>query len=262
MASVSGAEGTIPHRIIFCGSAMPIARVQRLARAMTAAAKATTTAAVAVSPSEWKGVLRNVPIGCDSGRGSADSAEVSASQDVVTVAFSSQRDARGPVLVLVNLKYRGNVGTIVRAAVQANCFKAIYFVGLGGNANSGKTKTGTGTDSNELYHWEKNKNKGVKDADISYYSLHNAPLIDKRRFETVHEFLLFAGNRRRPIVGIDGGTTLCGESWSLYSKEAAAALNCNSDIYLAMGAEDTGLPDEFLMQCSSLLHSVPMQVST
>ena len=52
----------------------------------------------------------------------------------------------------------------------------------------------------EHYHWEKNKNKGVKDADISYYSLHNAPLIDKRHFETVHDFLQYKQKKHDKMI--------------------------------------------------------------
>jgi tRNA C32,U32 (ribose-2'-O)-methylase TrmJ len=34
----------------------------------------------------------------------------------------------GPILVLVGLKYRGNIGSIVRSAVQADFFEAIYLI--------------------------------------------------------------------------------------------------------------------------------------
>jgi tRNA G18 (ribose-2'-O)-methylase SpoU len=262
-----------PHRVVFCGSALPASRVQSLVQAMTGEVEVCS-----VSPSTWKGVLRNVPLGegVDASDDAAYPAELAASQEVVIVARASQARACGPVLVLVNLKYRGNVGTIVRAAVQANCFKAIYFVGLGNNSSSSNSNNSNNNNNNnehnntenkqagvkataaEHYHWEKNKNKGVKDVDISYYSLHNAPLIDKRRFETVHDFLDFAEKTTpaQPMIGIDGGTTFFGAPLSLYSKEAAAMLNGGSDFYLAMGAEDNGLPDAFLTRCSSLI-SIP-----
>jgi len=33
-----------------------------------------------------------------------------------------------PILLLVGLKYRGNVGSIIRAAVQADLFEAVYII--------------------------------------------------------------------------------------------------------------------------------------
>jgi tRNA G18 (ribose-2'-O)-methylase SpoU len=60
---------------------------------------------------------------------------------------------------------------------------------------------------------------------------------------------------RRPLVGVDGGTTVVGAPLSLYSKEAMSVLG-GSELYLAMGAEDNGLPDAFIARCTSLV-SIP-----
>ena len=47
---------------------------------------------------------------------------------VSAVVVVRRKVASGPILVLVGLKYRGNVGTIFRTAVQANCFESIYII--------------------------------------------------------------------------------------------------------------------------------------
>ena len=56
---------------------------------------------------------------------------------------------------------------------------------------------------------------------------------------------------RRKIVGVDGGTTWFGAPLNLYAPDAMAALGrCG---YVAMGAEDQGLPKDFLERCNDLV---------
>ena len=255
----SGRIDCSPHRIIFCESAMPVIRIQSLAERINELNKRlqhrNTVEICGTSPSGWKGVLRNVP-SQDGNKVRKENAEIAASHQIVTVSYTSSdgstsMEVCGPILVLFNLKYRGNVGTIVRAAVQANCFKAIYFVGSG-------IREEAHSSAGESYHWEKNKIKGVKDADISYYSLHNAPLIDKRRFATDDDFLKFLDMTYPdwPLIGVDGGTTVYGTPLSLYSREAMELLDFRRNFFLVMGAEDHGLPERLLSRCSSLI-SIP-----
>ena len=75
---------------------------------------------VRLPPSGWNGVLRNVPAakrveGADPLHWAVGVSEVAEGE-------------AGRVLVLVGLKHRGNLGTIVRSAVQANTFAAIWIV--------------------------------------------------------------------------------------------------------------------------------------
>ena len=130
--------------------------------------------------------------------------------------------------------------------MQANCFEAIYIVQDGEVQADGKY-TAEPSDG----RWEKGTGENRR---TSYYSMHNAPLIEICRFSCCEEFLEFAstgGRENRKMIGVDGGTTFFGEPDSLYSDEALAALGTCG--YLAMGSEDTGLPDEFLRRCASLI---------
>ena len=103
-------------------------------------------------PSGWIGVLKNVPpprtedttartgvdprgdspYGTTTGHtagAEAPEAIPDSSKMVVTVTRNTHTAPEvGPILVLAGLKYRGNVGTIIRSAVQANIFEAIYFI--------------------------------------------------------------------------------------------------------------------------------------
>eukprot|EP00121_Abeoforma_whisleri_P007886 Awhi_evm1s7215 len=80
----------------------------------------------------FKQVLRNIP-NFDTSQDNVESFIVS----VTTLTIHNAIDggvrhndtAGGPILVLSNLKYRGNIGTIIRSAVQAEIFQAVYIVG-------------------------------------------------------------------------------------------------------------------------------------
>lgn len=116
----------VPERLVVCRQTVERARVEALA-ARIRSCSGRKVSVVCLPPSGWKGVLRNVPESSDGQEGK--------SGEVVAVAllpnFARLRAAgspAGPILVLVGLKYRGNVGTIVRSAVQANFFEAIYII--------------------------------------------------------------------------------------------------------------------------------------
>jgi tRNA(Leu) C34 or U34 (ribose-2'-O)-methylase TrmL len=172
----------------------------------------------------------------------------------------------GPVLVLVGLKYRGNVGAIVRAAVQADLFAEVHIV------DSLSPATATGSDSGPTSGRRSNTGDAlarapagapakpatdrrhhdrgrVSDEDILYYSLGNAPLLRIRRFGDCATYLAATALERlgRTMVAVDGGTTWFGDPHSLHSVEGVAAVQqCG---YLLMGAEDRGVPDHVLRHC-------------
>jgi len=169
---------------------------------------------------------------------------------------------RGPIVVLVGLKYGGNVGAIIRSAVQANVFQAVYIV----------EERGTRTETSPLFTktWgvsetgknkEEVKDKYLSDKDISYYSMWNAPLIEIRRFQTVDQFLKAAdedsgnySNCCRATVCLDTGR----ESFSLYSKDAIGLFQSHAGkvMYLVIGAEDTGIP-QTIIDCATALVEIP-----
>ena len=119
----------VPDRLIVCRQAVKRVRVEALA-AQIRSCSGRTLRVVCLSPGGWKGVLRNVPNSSDGEQeGGQDCATVVAVGLVPNFArLRAAGKSAGPILVLVGLKYRGNVGTIVRSAVQANFFEAIYII--------------------------------------------------------------------------------------------------------------------------------------
>jgi hypothetical protein len=72
---------------------------------------------MSLSESGWRGIVRNVPR-------SIRHLVADPSETVVPCVTITQRIA-GRILLLDRLSYRGNIGTIVRSAVQANVFEAV-----------------------------------------------------------------------------------------------------------------------------------------
>ena len=144
--------------------AQTAARVAALCGALAGPPGACDVDCVALAPSGWKGVLRNVPadgfLASGAGAASTGSCKVCASDNHVCTCRQGRGDGSvesvegvragaaagarvesgacvvvvrgkieaGPILVLVGLKYRGNIGTIFRTAVQSNSFEAIYII--------------------------------------------------------------------------------------------------------------------------------------
>lgn len=208
-----------PHRLVGLAEALDSPRVERLRAAIERQAGYTVELLV-VSPSVWIGLLRNVPVErklhADEQIPGATLVTVSLVPSVAA-ARAAGAPRLGPILVLVGLKYRGNVGTIVRAAVQANIFEAIHIVDertttttasaaaaaaataaaaaaatAGGGGSVGKStkgaKSAKGRAAKPQYVPASKAAKGVTDKDIAYYSLCNAPLIEIKRFNTVAAF--------------------------------------------------------------------------
>jgi hypothetical protein len=152
-AEASGDDDFLPVRLVACrgDGAMDIAAVEALGRRVSiATGEAVDTCTV--PRSGWTGLLRNVPppSGGGASRNVDDDDYGDPASHVVAVARRGSRRSGGklsssssssssppplpppppapPILVLVGLKYRGNVGSIVRAAVQADCFGEIHIV--------------------------------------------------------------------------------------------------------------------------------------
>ena len=194
-----------PWRIVYCRNEMDEAAVEAVARIISCETGIPVDTK-AVPRSGWAGLLRNVP-----SSGYSDSCADPASH-VVAVAKDVQRGVE-PILVLVGLKYRGNVGSIVRAAVQADCFAEIHIIeerqeetgtlegpgrrggGSGRrrhnqNDNSKHSKaTSPSSAPAELEQHAKLKEHATwTDADVAYFSLWNSPLVRILRFATVADF--------------------------------------------------------------------------
>merc|ERR1711991_83973 len=155
---------------------------------------------------------------------------------IVTVRrnLNRQRDENNgivaPVLVLCGLLYRGNIGTIVRSAVQANAFERIVII------------------DGEEQHDQERKCARVHDKDITYYSMINAPLIHIDRFKTIDAFL-DQGTTYQLKERIKVATALTKKSLDMYSKDAMNRLRRNN-LIIFLGTEADGLPKQILKMCT------------
>ena len=192
---------------------------------------------VQLSGSGWKGCLRNVPLQNFPGDFDVDESN----GQVVTVRRNENRTkgkARGPfapILVLCGLLYRGNIGTIVRSAVQANAFERIIII-------DGEEIKGGGR-------------KGVRllDKDITYYSMLNAPLIHIDRYRSIDEFFDQENEtdevyHRKERIKV--ATALTTKSLDVYSEKAMNRLR-KDNFLVFLGAEGDGLPKRVLEMCST-----------
>ena len=226
-------ESFNPHRIIFSRDHPN----QQLMKLLTE--RFPTSEVLQVKPSTYKGILRNVP-------------NMTKTVDFVTVGFqpcTTDTTYRGPILVLIGLEYKGNVGTIVRTAVQSNLYEQICIV----DAEPGpKTTHDDSTDSTgEQKFWEKNKRTSISDEDVIYYSLCNAPLINIQRFANEKDFLQYATTKNRCMVGVDGGTTVYGKPVDLLHPSSWEVMK-RKDLFLVFGSETNGLSQTFLDACDHL----------
>ena len=202
--------------------------------------------AVVLPPSGWRGVLRNVP----SRDGSAATEdEYDGVSHCVVVSLRSAAQARGRILVLAGLKYRGNIGTVVRSAVQSNAFRAIWIIRSEGDGASGAGGS-------------KADRRGATDDELNYYSMQNAPLVPIRRFASAAEFLVAADadatarEARRRMVAVELGD----RAVHLFSRAAAEVLR-ERDLYVVLGAEDVGTPAAILERCDALLEIPSLSAS-
>ena len=173
-----------------------------------------------------------------------DSLKKLANKYVIVVGKSFEWTS-APILVLVGLKYRGNVGTIARTAVQSNCFEAIYIIDSEVEQDEKKGENKSGSPAPVVKKaWEPSKNSKISDKDIYYYSMMNAPLIPIRRFPSVDDFFRFNENgakQQRTYVA----TALRENSYNIYSDEAMSFLK-SPNVYIFMGTEAKGLPESII----------------
>ena len=123
----------LPQRIVYSSADFDEARLRGV---LDNAA----LAIVPVAPSVWRGVIKNIPGSLDdagfplsSYKDESTRASVIGKSCIVVVSLSASSSSGlvlegGPVLVLQGLRYRGNVGAILRTAVQANIFARVIII--------------------------------------------------------------------------------------------------------------------------------------
>jgi tRNA G18 (ribose-2'-O)-methylase SpoU len=151
--------------------------------------------------SVWRYFVRNIPENIKNG-----------DLDPLNTSIVLQKmKKKAPILVLTNLKYKGNVGCIIRTVVQSNLFESVIIINDDGNKFS--------------------KN------DIMYYSASNAPLIPISYSKTT-DFIKQLDSTRK-IISIH----ISPSALNIYDKKSINRLQ-NDNTYIIMGAEDKGIPEE------------------
>jgi len=136
------------------------------------------------------------------------------------ILVSRRSNAPAPILVLAGLRYRGNVGTIIRSAVQSNRFSAIIII----DPDPATPKV----------PGEKLSHNRIAPVDVDYYSMQNAPLIEIKRESSIAAFMSSRDTSRSLIA-----TALNDRSIDCYD---AGQFLRNPNIYLLLGCETSGLP--------------------
>ncbi|GMH84279.1 hypothetical protein TL16_g09876 [Triparma laevis f. inornata] len=183
--------------------------------------------------SVWRGLLKNVPGSLTSQfpsylstkDGENDRAAHIASLYVILVSTPS--NSPGPILVLQGLRYKGNIGAIIRTAVQANIFESIVII-------------------DPIFEEDAKNNSRVEEKDVDYYSLMNAPLIEIVYMKDLHDFKVFSDsemNKNRKWLA----THLNSEAINMFSPLASSHLLAASiDSFVFLGSEGDGLPEGFV----------------
>ncbi len=180
------------------------------------------------SPSCWNGCVRNVPT-----HPQVDAASLGRHYAIYVRRILPGEP--GPVLVLSRLRYRGNVGSIVRSAVQANIFEAIYLI---------------------------DSEVAVLQKDIDYYSMMNSFLIPIVRFASVGEFLSRIDGQEphhRTIIV----TALNDTSVNIFDRGSLAPqILSKSNVYVVFGSENEGLDDSLLSHDRAVSIRIPSMSSS
>ena len=151
--------------------------------------------------SVWKHFVRNIPENIKNGD----------LEPTNTSIILHQMKKKSPILVLTNLKYKGNVGCIIRNVVQSNLYESIIIINDSGNKFS--------------------KN------DLFYYSASNSPLIPII-YMTTNQFVKTLDSHRK-IISIH----MTPNALNIYQQKSIDTLQ-DDNTYLIMGAEDKGIPEE------------------
>ena len=200
-------------------------------------------------PSTWHGCLRNAPGVLSerfplqrSGENSEDiedekeRSERIGRDHVVVVELRNIEERKGPGLVLQGLRYRGNIGTIVRTAVQCNFFERLVMI-------------------DPDFDPEAHNNSRVAEKDLEFYSMCNSVLLNVDHYGSVEEF------RESPLAREEGrpwlAAALVPGSVNLYSRSATPLLSslCLRSGLLFMGSEGLGLPQSIVgdSRCRSVM---------
>lgn len=157
----------------------------------------------------WNNFIRNVP-------NVTKYKNVCARETVVTI-YKNKETA--PILVLSELKYKGNIGSIIRSAVQSNIFESIIIIS--------------------------NSNYSISENDIRYYSVMNSPLISIIRVDSVKEFINMIDTSRKLVC-----VNMNEKSLNVYDKEVNNVLK-SDNLYIIMGAEDNGISEIIQNKCNT-----------
>ena len=186
----------------------------------------------ALSPSGFKGLLRNIP--------SENKKEMCTSTCAAIVSLTAPNvGERSRMLVLCGLKYRGNIASIVRSAVQSNKFYRIALVNVEREGDSGAATQ-----------------PQASDEDIDYYSLYNAPLIGGVMNFKSPDLFLKSVPKSRPLVAVE----ISSNSVNMYSQRGLDAL-ASANACIVMGAEDVGVPPKILERCKATIEMPSMSAS-
>ena len=157
----------------------------------------------------WNNFIRNIP--------NINKYKNVCPRDTVVTIYKNKITA--PILVLSELKYKGNIGSIIRSAVQSNIFESIIII--------------------------LNNNYSISESDLRYYSVMNSPLISIIKVTSVNEFINMMDSSRKLVC-----VNMNEKSLNVYNKEVHTVLK-NDNLYIIMGAEDNGIPEVIQNKCNS-----------
>ena len=152
--------------------------------------------------SVWNNFLRNIP----------NQLKINGTNPGNTIISLTKNKEIGPILVLVELKYKGNIGSIIRSAVQSNIFESIIII--------------------------TSKNRDISNQNIKYYSVMNSPLIPIIKLNNINDFIKNLDQNRKLI-----SMNIHPNSINIYENMAKQILKCDNS-YIIMGSEDMGIPIE------------------
>ncbi|GMI09176.1 hypothetical protein TrVE_jg12651 [Triparma verrucosa] len=202
----------------------------------------------------WRGVLKNVPGSLPPHEGSENPTTSKSFENfralrlgsfhVILVSLASSSFSPGPILVLQGLRYKGNIGAIIRTAVQANLFQSVVVI-------------------DPVYDANAKNNDRVEAKDVDYYSLMNAPLIDIIYMTDLSEFQSYANstetNKNRKWLATHLNNSAINMFSPLASPHLLAAAHTS---FVFLGSEGVGLPDEFIEDSRCTCMRIPSMSSS
>ncbi len=157
----------------------------------------------------WNNFMRNIP---------QKQKEISSCPQETIITITKNKKI-APILVLTELKYKGNIGSIVRSAVQSNIFESIIII--------------------------THKDYNISKPDIRYYSVMNSPLIPIIKVDSVQSFLDQIDKSRKLVC-----VNMHEKSMNIYDSKVKNILK-NDNSYIIMGAEDNGISEVIQEVCDT-----------